>query len=112
MSLRLPINFISLIIFCCTCVQAQVGPLVWQDDFNNQSLDTAYWNIETGTGVNGDWGTGQLDRARAENLSFMDSIPGADNDCLAITTKKEWYVDRYYTSGRINTAGKVMGSGS
>lgn len=107
MSLRLPINFISLIIFCCTHVQAQVGPLVWQDDFNNQSLDTAYWNIETGTGVNGDWGTGQLDRARAENLSFMDSIPGADNDCLAITTKKEWYVDRYYTSGRINTAGKV-----
>jgi len=71
---RLPINYISLIIICCTYAQAQVGPLVWQDDFNDQSLDTAYWHIETGTGVNGDWGTGQLDRERAENLSFMDSM--------------------------------------
>ena len=85
----------------------QVGNLVWEDNFNNNSLDTSQWNIETGTGVNGDWGTGQLDRARIENVSFQDNVPGAEDGCLVISTKKEWYIDRNYTSGRINTAGKA-----
>jgi len=41
----------------------QVGELVWEDNFNMGELDLSKWNYETGTGVNGDWGTGQLDRA-------------------------------------------------
>lgn len=87
-------------------VAGQVGDLVWEDNFNNNFLDTTQWNFETGTGVNGDWGTGQLDRARVENITFQDNVPGADDGCLVITTRKEWYIDRNYTSGRINTAGK------
>jgi beta-glucanase (GH16 family) len=91
-----------------TC-DAQVGPLVWEDDFNSGQLDDGAWNIETGTGVNGDWGTGQVDRAtgRTQNISFQNEVPGAENGCMVITTQKESYIDRNYTSGRINTAGKV-----
>ena len=81
---------------------------VWSDEFSGASLDISKWNYETGTGVNGDFGTGQVDRAtnRTENVSIVDGIPGADGGCLAITTRKESYIDRSYTSGRINTKGK------
>jgi beta-glucanase (GH16 family) len=34
-------------------------------------------------------------------------VAGADDGCLVITTRKEFYIDRNYTSGRINTAGKA-----
>ena len=34
-----------------------------KENFNANKIDTTIWNFETGTGVNGDWGTGQLDRA-------------------------------------------------
>jgi beta-glucanase (GH16 family) len=89
-------------------VQAQIGPLIWEDHFNDGELNLEDWNIESGTGVNGDWGTGQLDRAtnRPENISFISGLPGAEDACLAITTQKEYYIDRPYTSGRLNTAGK------
>lgn len=95
--------------FISAMASAQNGTLIWEDDFNTNQLDLSKWNIETGTGVNGDFGTGQVDRAtdRKQNISFYDSIPGADNTCLAITTRKEFYIDRNYTSGRINTAGKA-----
>lgn len=88
---------------------AQPLTLVWEDDFNTGKLDLSKWSYETGTGINGDWGTGQLDRStdRADNVSFQNYIPGADNGCLAITTRKEFYLDRNYTSGRIRTAGKA-----
>jgi beta-glucanase (GH16 family) len=87
----------------------QVGNLIWEDNFNGNSLDTTKWSYETGTGVNGDWGTGQLDRAtaRPENVSFQDSVLDADGGCLVITTRKEWHIDRNYTSGRIRTADKA-----
>lgn len=82
--------------------------LIWSDEFNGDSLDTNKWSYETGTGVNGNWGTGQLDAAtkRAVNVSIQASIEGADGGCLAITTTKESFQNRNYTSGRINTAGK------
>ena len=88
---------------------AQLGNLIWEDNFNDGALDASKWTYETGTGVNGDWGTGQLDRAtnRIENVNFQDHIDGAEDACLVITTRKEFYIDRNYTSGRINTAGKA-----
>ncbi|WP_319500040.1 T9SS type A sorting domain-containing protein [uncultured Draconibacterium sp.] len=86
----------------------QVGELVWEDNFNTGQLNLENWNIETGTGVNGDFGTGQLDRAtnREENITFKNDVPGAQDGCLVITTRKEFYINRNYTSGRLNTAGK------
>ncbi|QIA06229.1 T9SS type A sorting domain-containing protein [Draconibacterium halophilum] len=102
----------SLFILCIFLTNlntfGQVGELLWEDDFNAGQLDLENWNIETGTGVNGDFGTGQLDRAtnRQENISFQNDVSGAENGCLVITTRKEFYIDRNYTSGRINTAGK------
>ena len=39
--------------------------------------------------------------------TFDDNVPNAEDGCLVITTKDEFYIDRNYTSGRINTAGKA-----
>ena len=38
----------------CPLPDAQIS----EDNFNEGQLDLTRWNIETGTGVNGDWGTG------------------------------------------------------
>ncbi|WP_430404152.1 glycoside hydrolase family 16 protein [Fluviicola sp.] len=102
----------TILCLICICQMGQVYSqsytLIWEDDFNNPILDTSKWNIEIGTGVNGDWGTGQIDRAteRPENISISNAIPGASGSCLVITSREEHYIDREYTSGRMNTEGK------
>lgn len=82
--------------------------LLWNDEFNGTSISRANWNFETGTGVNGDFGTGQLDRAtdRSANAKIENGIVGSGGGCLAITTRKESFIDRNYTSARLNTQGK------
>jgi beta-glucanase (GH16 family) len=87
--------------------------LIWNDEFNTTQLELTKWSFETGTGVNGDFGTGQLDRA-TDRISNISMLPGTGTDgSLAITTLKETYMDRQYTSGRINTKDKFScGPGS
>ncbi|KAA3620672.1 MAG: T9SS C-terminal target domain-containing protein [Bacteroidetes bacterium] len=102
-----PMLFILSLLLLYFPAEGQIGNLIWEDNFNDGQLDLNNWSYETGTGVNGDWGTGQLDRARVENVTFEDDVPGAEDGCLVITTKKEWYIDRNYTSGRIISAGKA-----
>ena len=82
---------------------------VWSDEFNAPALDLTKWSYETGTGVNGDFGTGQLDRAtaRPENVAIEQGIAGADGGALRISTRRETYLDRNYTSGRINSKDKA-----
>lgn len=107
-SMKITLSSIFFVLVCFV-LYAQPGALIWEDNFNQSYLDPNKWTYEEGTGVNGDWGTGQLDRAtkRPENVSFQQNIPGAEDGCLVITTRKEFYIDRTYTSGRINTAGKA-----
>ena len=71
-------------------------------------VSQSVWNYETGTGVNGDFGTGQIDIAtnREKNVRIQNNVTGAKGGALAITTNKESYSGRSYTSGRINTKGK------
>lgn len=101
----------AILLFVVTAahLHGQSASLVWEENFNEGHLNLNRWSYETGTGVNGDWGTGQLDRAtdRLVNVSFQSYVPGAENGCLVITTMKEFYIDRNYTSGRILTAGKA-----
>ena len=84
--------------------------LVWSDEFNGPVLDQTKWSYETGTGVNGDFGTGQLDRAtdRPENVAIEQGVAGATGGALRISTRKEVFMDRNYTSGRINTKDKAF----
>jgi len=74
--------------------------LVWEDTFDGPAgtlPDAGKWRFDVGT----DWGNNQLeyDTDRAENVS----LDGNGN--LAITARQEVFLQRSYTSGRINTSG-------
>lgn len=72
--------------------------LVWQDEFDGESLNTSNWMHEIGTGSDG-WGNNELQYYRAENTAVKDGF-------LTITAKKESFSGRAYTSSRLITKGK------
>lgn len=73
--------------------------LVWSDEFNGSSLNTANWTAEIGTGSGG-WGNNELQyyTSRPQNLQ----VTGGN---LVITAQKESYGGMNYTSARIKTQG-------
>ncbi|HPF34847.1 MAG TPA: family 16 glycosylhydrolase [Candidatus Krumholzibacteria bacterium] len=85
---------------------AQVGPLIWAEEFND--LDN--WLIVTGNGYWG-WGNGELEYYSADNVSIAP-IPGEPgNNGLRITARQEsgpgivdqWGNPLQYTSGKVET---------
>ncbi len=84
----------------CGGDDAQEFGVVWRDEFDGpagQLPNPSNWIFDIGT----DWGNAQLeyDTDRPENVS----LDGEGN--LAITAREETYLNRSYTSGRINTRG-------
>jgi beta-glucanase (GH16 family) len=72
--------------------------LVWEDDFDGSTLNSAYWTPEIGTGTNG-WGNNELQYYRSENTQVRDGH-------LIITAKKEAFGGSQYTSSRLITKDK------
>ncbi len=76
--------------------------LVWSDEFNGDALDENQWNIE----VNGNGGgNNEMQFYRRENVSIENHTSGAR--CLVLTARKEDYNGKKFTSGRLNSLGKV-----
>lgn len=75
--------------------------LVWNDEFDGNSLNTNNWVYDIGTGSGG-WGNNELQyyTNRTDNVKV-------ENGNLVITAKKENYGGMGYTSGRIKTKGKA-----
>ena len=89
---------------------AQVGDLIWQENFDN--LDN--WMKITGNGSWG-WGNGELEFYKEENVEVAE-IPGEQgNNALHITALEEsgpdivdqWGNPLNYTSGKVTTKAKV-----
>ena len=74
--------------------------LVWSDEFDGTTLNTANWVYDIGTGSGG-WGNNELEyyTDRTQNVA----VTGGN---LEITALKESYGGMGYTSGRIKTLGK------
>lgn len=72
--------------------------LVWQDEFNGQTLDSTKWNYELG---GHGWGNNerQFYTDRTVNTYIRDSM-------LVIEARKEYYEEREYTSARLTTKSK------
>ena len=69
----------------------------WADEFDGDTLNPQHWNIE----VNGDGGGNQeAQYYRSENVEVRDGN-------LVITGKRENYLGKFYTSGRINSRYRV-----
>ncbi len=75
--------------------------LVWYDEFNGTSLNTADWNYDIGTGCPSlcGWGNNELQYYRSENVAVSDGR-------LTITAKSETFGGSLFTSGKIHTKGK------
>ena len=95
---------IAALIISASATQAQVGSMIWEDDFND--LDN--WIKITGNGSWG-WGNGELEFYKEEN-AVVAAIPGeAGNNALLITAKQEsgpgivdqWGNPLNYTSGKL-----------
>jgi len=72
--------------------------LLWADNFDGTALNTDDWNVE----VNGDGGgNNELQYYAAENVRVADG-------CLILTAKREESHGKHFTSGRLNTQGKVF----
>lgn len=73
--------------------------LVWNDEFDGNSLDTSKWCYDIGTGSSG-WGNNewQYYTSDSDNVSVS-------NGALKISAIKENYGGCSYTSGRIKTLG-------
>lgn len=96
--------FSCLLLIWTFGTQAQYQ-LVWEEQFEGTSLNTDVWNYETGVGV---WNTGanaELQHYRAENVAVGPD--GEGNSALIITARRENFNGYDFTSGRIQTRGKV-----
>lgn len=74
--------------------------LVWQDLFDAEALNPLRWDIE----VNGAGGGNhelQYYTDRLENIRLGDD--GEGNGCLIITARREDYLGKNFTSGRLTT---------
>lgn len=111
---------LSILLFCCkgkssafesNIPDAPTAPidstytLVWQDNFDGNTLnETNNWHVE----VNGDGGgNSELQYYKRENIS-VGAEPTSGSNCLIIKAKKEPYLSKNCTSGRLTTQDKVM----
>ena len=87
-----------------TCaLQAQVGPLLWQDEFN--SLDASVWTATSGDGCPNLCGFGnqELQSYEPENLT-IESVPGEPgNSALVFEARREQRGSRGFTSGKVDS---------
>ena len=74
--------------------------LVWNDEFDGTTLNTADWTYEIGTGASG-WGNNELQyyTDRTDNVFLADGK-------LNIEARSESFAGSNYTSGRIKTQAK------
>lgn len=70
--------------------------MVWSDEFDGSSVNTANWNFETG---GGGWGNHEQEYYQAANATVA-------NGNLVITAKKQRVKSNSYTSARMTTKGK------
>jgi beta-glucanase (GH16 family) len=75
--------------------------LVWNDEFDGNSLNTNNWVYEIGDGCPNlcGWGNNELQFYRSENAWVSDGV-------LTIEARNQSWANRSYTSARIKTQGK------
>lgn len=78
--------------------------LVWQDLFDGEELNLLRWDIEV-NGAGGGNNELQYYTDRPENVRLGKDTEG--NGCLILTARRENYLGKNFTSGRINSKNRI-----
>ena len=102
---------IYLIAFCLlfnTRGYAQVGEVLWEENFN--TLDSDTWNVDVGDGCAQNlcgWGNQELQWYAEDNVS-IEPVPGeSGNNALVLEARKQALNGKGFTSGKIQSNAKL-----
>ncbi len=104
-------TWILLVVFSLIAAKssAQIGAVLWQEDFN--TLNTTIWNVVTGDGTGtpagAGWGNQELEYYNTPNVYIAD-VPGeSGNKALVLESRAEAMGTRAFTSGKVTSSGKL-----
>ena len=106
MKIKLIFLLTSLSIFS---LNAQVWQLVWEDDFNGNSIDQSKWVHDIGTGsqygLTG-WGNSEKQYYQPQNTTLVNGIAKIEVKQESNGIVDSWGNSSYYSSSKITTKGK------
>lgn len=96
------LSIVSICLLLSSCTKSE-WQLVWSDEFDGETLNTAYWNVEDNARGGGN---AELQYYSPDNVS-VERHPVTGENCLVLTARREDYRNRPCTSARLNTQDKV-----
>lgn len=101
---KLNVLFLGVVLGMVSCqAKSPTYTLVWEDSFDGDSINTAYWNLEDNARGGGN---AEMQYYTPRNAS-IEEYPGTGERCLVLSAKREDYGNRPATSARLNTQDKV-----
>ena len=94
---------LSAAVFCLSACSKPEWQLVWNDEFDSETLNTAYWNVEDNARGGGN---AELQYYAPKNVT-IERHPVSGERCLVLNAQREDYKNRPCTSARLNTQDKV-----
>ena len=88
-----------------------VGKLLWSEEFNEASLDSTLWSTFDGNGCQiglCGYGNQELEYYSPNNLDIVNVPFEPGTRALAITARREVIGSNQFTSGKLDSAGKVQ----
>lgn len=104
MKFKYQLSIIAIALLCASCAKPKPEwQLVWSDEFEADTLNTNYWNVEDNSRGGGN---AELQYYSPNNVS-IERHPVGGESCLVLSAKRESYRNRPCTSARLNTQDKV-----
>ena len=94
---------LSVVVFCLSSCAKSEWQLVWNDEFDGETLNEAYWNVEDNARGGGN---AELQYYAPKNVT-IERHPETGERCLVLNAQREDYNNRPCTSARLNTQDKV-----
>ena len=88
-----------------------IGKLLWSEEFNGATLDTRTWTASNGNGCQiglCGYGNQELEYYHPDNLGIANVPFEPGTRALAVTARREVIGSNQFTSGKIDSAGKVQ----
>lgn len=101
---KLRILLLTTLVGMVSCQSNSAYILVWEDNFDADTINTAYWNIDDNARGGGN---AEMQYYTPRNVS-IENHPVTGERCLVLNAKREDYGNRPATSARLNTQDKVM----